>query len=175
MSTNNSNFNDILENEDNTDILIEIIKNPNIKFDIPRYLCKDDSKYVNCAICVRCNNLAIDSLMCHYCECLYCNKCARNINNSNNQEICNNCKKFLNLEKINITNKRLVENILIFCPSENTECKDEIIFSDLKRHLEKCAYWRGLAKCRGCERFGYYNETLNHAKNCDLVIIKCKY
>lgn len=129
---------------------------------------------------MRCNEIAIGPKMCKNCNSLICQNCidiiSEEISDAESEIVkCFSCKENLNLIEIQkITNKGL-EMLHIKCPSGNINCFEEITIKNLYLHLEKCGFYEGKAKCKGCGYIDWSNRVKLHIDHCKEFPQECKF
>jgi hypothetical protein len=148
----------------NYDIFIKEIKTELSFLKIPIDLCLSDEIYAKELKCAFCENVAIECKMCIECDSLICYQCQIFISsekNNNKLVNCINCKNKLNLKNFSLIKSKILENLILSCPSnfdyEKNEkkkirlCDDIIVFRDILLHLVNCRHYEKLFECRNCK------------------------
>lgn len=180
--SNFENLNPIEENDE--DAFYK--KNPNSEefFIVPLNTLKSDVLSLDEISCMECSNIAIKPLKCGDCKKTICKICSENnlrkkeSKDSKDSEISGICsvtnnphnfKDLTDEEKLNF------DNLLISCPTNDSNCKEIILYKNLKDHLGICKYYKGTYSCLGCKKNDLLNEMECHVLTCDQIEWNCNF
>ena len=130
------------------------------------------------ATCQVCKNIVINPKMCGSCEVLYCGNCASSLiidQKTEGSTTCVNpqCQKDLNLLPLSKSQKRILDDFHMECPSGNKDCPPPIPYKNILSHLKECDYWLGFSKCTGCGLVDKKEIIDEHVEKCPFTFFKC--
>jgi len=174
-SYNQSNLgDDYIQNSNNDEIFY--VKNDNSPdyVVIPITLIKTPELNIKELTCIFCNHISINPKKCHNCSLLGCNRCIKNAKNLNNI-ICLDSETPHNFIDLQDDHQINFDHLLISCPSRDSNCKETILYKNLKSHLDKCKFWKGTFSCSGCGKNDILTEIECHVLECDQISWNCDF
>jgi len=146
---------------------------------IPLSLAKTPEISIKELSCIFCQNIAANPLKCEDCSLIGCFKCTKNLHNNKAEFKCKSSGESINqihnFKTLEDEFKKNFDNLLISCPSRESNCKETILYKNLKEHLEKCRFWKGTYSCLGCGKHDILSEMECHVLVCDEITWNCDY
>jgi len=165
---------EFVQNANNDEMFYK--KNPNTEqfYVIPSYLAKSPEIVTKDLCCLFCQNISMNPIKCEDCGSIGCFSCIENLNNKA-EFMCSKSNQCHNFKTLQNELKKNFDNLLISCPSRESNCKETILYKNLKEHLEKCKFWKGTYSCLGCGRYDIFSEIECHVLVCDQISWNCNY
>ena len=162
MSKDN-NLVDKNNNSDNSDINLKYNGLDESRVINQDYLHSLDDVY-KCNICFKIMDNPTD---CENCGHSFCYECIKQLK-------CPFGCQNKSLKPSSMAIKNILSNIKFKCL--NPECKETILYSDVKRHDNICEFQTIICPNIGCEKRLLKKDLENHVKNeCEFALVKCKY
>ncbi len=116
-------------------------------------------------VCIVCNYISIDPLICKECNCLTCKECI------SNQTLCPLCRKGVGTEPLPKFSQRSLFSIKFNC--DNKGCPIQPDYYSYDDHSKNCEF--GIFKCsyEDCEFKDFSEKLKEHKKICPEAIVDC--
>lgn len=128
----------------------------------------DINKGLFCSICY---NLMWDPVEIEGCHHTFCKCCI--IKYLEKKDECPTCREIGVKFNVSVAIRRLCQEYKIKCFNEG--CKETPTYSNLKDHLEKCAFKKYICPNKGCNYKGIRSDIKNHLVMCEHRLTDCKY
>lgn len=139
---------------------------------------RDKSKIAKQFICNICRFLFKDPMMCNVCGNLICKECYNTWKIASNNSVCPYCKSYFPGNESMVCINRLLSEIEIKCPLDES-CGEDIQIESYTRHIEECKALKRKAKCKNCDITIATNNKkdglLEHMKICQNRMSICRY
>ncbi len=165
---------DYVQNTMNDEMFYKKNENTEEFFIIPTNLAKANDKDISELTCIFCQNISIIPLGCSNCNMTACYRCINNYS-SNQTNFCEKTKEKHQFSIISEETHKNFDNLLISCPSRESNCKELIKYKEAKSHLDKCNFWKGTYSCIGCKKHDILSEMECHVLVCDEITENCNY
>jgi hypothetical protein len=105
---------------------------------IHNIIIKDDNPWSECLECIICNNIALEPVLCHTCDQLFCKNCI--IPCLQNKPNCPHCSSTFNLNTVKA--RRFIQGLIEKLPSQcgNEGCNFEESYTAVLKHLPVCEH-----------------------------------
>ena len=135
---------------------------------LDEYIQTNDKNCQEIFTCSICSCLAWDPVCCPKCDKPFCRACL--IKYGKNKRCPFKCESY-SFREITRNEKNYLNKIKIKCT--NVGCSKYIPYSEYLIHLEKCQLRKYHCKNQSCKEEGYFNDMINHSKNCPYRLVEC--
>lgn len=164
-----------IQNANNDEMFYKKNENSEDFYVIPLSLAKTPEINVKDFSCLFCQNISMNPFKCEDCWLIGCSKCVKNSINKSNYTCSKSINNSHNFKTLEEELKKNFDNLLIACPSREANCKETILYKNLKEHLEKCRFWKGTYSCLGCGKHDILSEMECHVLVCEEITWNCDY
>jgi len=165
---------EFVQNANNDEMFYK--KNDNLEefYVIPISLAKTPEISIKELTCIFCKNISTCPLKCKDCGLIGCFSCIKNFGKKTEFN-CLKTNTFHIFNQLQEESQKYFDNLLISCPSRESNCKETLLYKNLKVHLDKCKFWKGTYSCLGCGKFDILSEIECHVLVCDQITWNCNY
>lgn len=162
------------QNSNNDELFYKKNENSEEFYVIPFSIAKTPKIKSKNFVCIFCQNVSTYPMICKDCDEIACGRCIKILEDKSDC-ICFDTGKFHQFVHPNQEIQQSFDNLIISCPSRDSNCKETIIYKNLKTHLNKCRYWNGTYSCLGCKKYDVLSEIECHVLICDQITWNCNY